>query len=131
MVRRNDGFQWGAGFLIGLFGGCCGLLVTSLVLRREYFPGSVYGFAFSFVLSASLAAVGALAEVDWQDLGQDYPWELVVAFGVGTVALFTIVAAGVWAFGGTDDQPEVVDGGGPSEPPPSEWVTYENPRDRR
>jgi hypothetical protein len=122
-MARNNLFDDVVGFVIGFLFGCCGIVLAAVLARQDYLRGALLGFATRFGLGL---VVGLLAESsggierlnpDGSDWVRDVPWELVAAFGIGTVFVLGTIAGAIWAFGGRGDDDD-------DEPPPPESREY-------
>lgn len=117
------------GFVLGFFFGCCGLALAGLWLR-DYLRGAALGIVARMTLGVLYAVIAqpstgiAHVNLDGSPIGSEFPWELVLAFGIGTACTLGGIAGAIWAFGGGSDD----DGDDPPEPPPEQWVRYDRRR---
>ncbi|MEN0067449.1 MAG: hypothetical protein AAGA48_35285 [Myxococcota bacterium] len=91
------------GLLLGTFCGCCGIVIAMVFSRRDYLPGAIIGFVLQSFLSLVLGLVSNLEKVGFEQSLPDVPWDLVGVFVVIVGSASILAAAGLWAFGGTDD----------------------------
>ena len=102
-TRHRSPFDDAIGFLLGFFGGCCGLLFAFVLFRGESVRGAVMGIVAQIGLTVLVAFLTEFVALSNQIDLATLRWEPFAVFGVCTVFLLTTIATGVWAFAGTDE----------------------------
>ncbi len=97
------------GFILGFFGGCCGLGFAFLLFRGEYVRGAVMGIVAQMGLTFLLSALAEFVVLSHSVDLATFRWEPFAMFAVCLVSSTTLIATGIWAFGGGE-------GAAPDEP---------------
>lgn len=101
-MRRHTLLDDVIGFILGFFGGCCGLAFAFLLFRGEYVRGAVFGIVaqmgltFLFSALAEIVVLGSAIDL------ATFRWEPFAMFAICLVCPTTLIATGIWAFGGGD-----------------------------